>query len=260
MKRLFILLFTLLGINAYSQDDPGLRLYWTEFVDSNDFIINYDTVLSIDTIVVIDSVTSEETTVIDTNFTLTPIDSSYVIKYMAYDTQSVSSQGILIYQRIRTQAEQQSILLNEIMKASKSVGALQRAAMRERAKLLSAKQYYEDFTGEANGFVAVYNTLWGNLSNATLRSTNTDVNSPYYFPVITAQPNAAGVIRDENNKLIARLFPLSNNYITVIIAKDGSFADGVSIPLYSDDGQTFISYDADSNVGRVVLRLSRKLY
>lgn len=259
MKRLLIAIFCFLTFSVYSQDDPGLSLSWTSFVDSNDFRVIYDSTLTIDSIVVIDSVTSEETTIIDTSYVLVPIDTTFIIKYMAYDTQSVSSQGILIYQRIRTQEEQTAVLKREILKYADVVAINQRNAMMARAKLLSAKKYYEDFTGVANAFVDIYNTYWERMPVVTLRSTNTDVNSPYYFPPTTGQPNAAGVLRDENNTIIARIFPLGNKYFQIFIANNGSLNGAVGVVAYSEDSQRFITYDNDENVGRVVLFLSEKM-
>jgi len=240
IKRLLIVVFCLLAFSSYSQDDPGLSLYWQEFVDSNDLVIVYDSVQG------------------DSGYTYFPVDTTFRIKYMAFDTQSVTNQGILIYQRIRTKEQQVYELQDQIMDYADIVAINQRNAMRARAKMLSAKKYYEDFTGDANAYLVVYNDLWPNLPELTIRSTNTDTESPYYFPVTTAQPNAAGVIRDENNVIIARIFPLSKKYLTVTIANNGNLVNGESVTLYSEDSRTFIAYDSNDNVGRIVISMSRQ--
>jgi len=123
IKRLLIVVFCLLAFSSYSQNDPGLSLYWQEFVDSNDLVIVYDSVQG------------------DSGYTYFPADTTFRIKYMAFDTQSVTNQGILIYQRIRTKEQQVYELQDQIMDYADIVAINQRNAMRARAKMLSAKKY-----------------------------------------------------------------------------------------------------------------------
>jgi len=246
MKHLIVIFLTLLSFAAYSQDDPGLDLEWESFIDSTDFTIVNDT---LDMVPPLDSIIT--------------IDTVYATKYKTTARVEIVDGTFgkvkTTIEYIRTYEEQAAALLS-IMKAEFDEKAdFTRKSMKQNANAISAKTAYEEFTGEANAYVAAYNEIWPKIPSLRILSTITDTSDVYYIGDVSAQPNAVGIVRDSNNVIVARIFPLSLRQWRVVIANNGVVGNGVIVELSSDDGRRYYMPSADPNIGRVIIILDQNI-
>ena len=281
MRLILIAFLSLVFTSCWAQDE-GIILNWEKYVDSQDFTVLYDTTLTLldstvtfdttvyeaDTIVMPDTtIITPDTTIItrsveylyDSTFSSTTI---YQTKYKSLDTVNTGygSMGGYAYS-VKVNEVDSSVFvqnyLNNIKKAYDQVARLQRLAMQQRANSLSYKKAFEDATDIPNAYVEIYKEYWPKLDSMTIRTTGD--NPAFSIPQGKYAPNAAGVIKDANNKILMRIFPYSRNMWFVVVANDGNLQTGVSDFVYAEDGDVYINYSLNDSFGRLVIRNQKRL-
>lgn len=242
MKQILILILSLLSFSAFSQEDPNITLTWEKWVDKSDFVIPIDT---------LDQAEPIDSTVI--------LDTVFKVYFRAIDTLATNDGSVAWVTRQKDSVQYVNELLDELIAYNDAQAEYLRKAAQERANTLPYLTALQNITGEVNAYTLVYDKIWPQIGSLNIRTTLTDEADPYYVGNHPSTPNISGIVRDTNNVIVARIFPRSYKLWSIVIANNGSIPEGEQDFLYSDNGISYINWETDPTIGRVIIRLNHAI-